>query len=104
MPVLIAELQNWKRTDNCAWRGSPTPTRRKPSKLNSAGVTSGFTLFLLLKVLNISTAGVSVKRSPNLKGRVARQSKEMYSLSFHIELRLQPGVDAQFAGVMGCGV
>jgi len=30
--------------------------RRNPSKLKRAGVASGLTLFLLLKVLNISTA------------------------------------------------
>src|SRR5205823_2338144 len=51
--------QKVKRRASCTSRGSPTPCRRKPSKLNRPGVTSGFTLFLLLNELNISTVGMS---------------------------------------------
>src|SRR6266481_6068292 len=68
-PLWILQLrQNSKRTDNCASRGSPTPLRRKPSKLNSPGVVSVLMLFLLLKVLNISSLGMILMRSPRWNG------------------------------------
>src|SRR5258708_36135416 len=40
------KIQKVNFTDNCAWRGSPTPCRKKPSKLNKPGVLSGLILFL----------------------------------------------------------
>ena len=67
LPGLVETLENSARastfqnvtlTASCTWRGSPTPCRRKPSKLNSAGVVSGLTLFALLNVLNISKLGM----------------------------------------------
>ena len=54
--------------------------------------------FLLLKVLNISTVGISSYRSPNLNGRAKRQSKEKYLLSLRSVLRL---VAVRVAGVAG---
>src|SRR5882672_9617213 len=47
----VLARQNVKRNASWACRGSPTPTRRKPLKSNSAGELSGFRLFLLLNVL-----------------------------------------------------
>jgi len=38
-----------KRADSCACRGSPTPSRRKPSKLIKPGVVSEFTLFFVVE-------------------------------------------------------
>src|SRR5580700_1580609 len=63
------------RKASCASRGSPTPSLRKPLKSNSRGELSVLILFVLLKVLNISTVGIKVKRSPILKSRSSRQSK-----------------------------
>ena len=56
LAVLREAARFWKTTltASCTCRGSPTPARRKPSKLNSAGVLSGLMLFALLNVLNIS--------------------------------------------------
>ena len=51
--------QNNSFTATCTCRGSPTPARRNPSKLKSAGVLNGLTLLALLNVLNISTIGMS---------------------------------------------
>src|SRR5882724_385612 len=53
------KIQKVNFTDNCACRGSPTPCRKKPSKLNKPGVLSGLILFLLLKVLNNSKTGIN---------------------------------------------
>src|SRR5690349_10230445 len=76
-------------TASCTWRGSPTPWRRKPSKLNNPGVVSGLIRLSLLKVLNISTEGISAKRSPPKRMRLDRlQSNEKYSLSLRAVLRL----------------
>jgi len=69
---------------------SPTPRRRNPSKLKRAGVAKRLTLFLLLKVFEHFHAGMMMKRSPNLKGRVARQSKEIVFIVFPDELRCNP--------------
>ena len=55
---LLLRSQNVNFAASCNWRGSPTPWRRKPSKLNSPGVVSGLIRFLLLKVLNISMVGM----------------------------------------------
>src|SRR5712691_1885076 len=81
------ENQNVTFTASCAWRGSPTPVRRKPSKLNSAGVDSGLMLLSLLKVLNISSIGMISKRGPRRKVRVRRQSKVKKALSLRSVLR-----------------
>ncbi len=59
LPTANFKDQNVNFTASCTWRGSPTPVRRKPSKLKSAGVLSGLMLFALLNVLNISRIGVS---------------------------------------------
>src|SRR5262245_58652704 len=74
---------------SCTCSGSPTPTRKKPSKFSKGGVVSGFTLFLLLNVLNISTIGTRDVRSPSLKGRCKRQSNEKNSLSLRKWFRSQ---------------
>ena len=55
----VITTQNVNFTANWTCRGSPTPERRNPSKLKSAGVLSGLTLFALLKVLNISIIGIN---------------------------------------------
>src|SRR5215510_10809111 len=80
--------QNVNFAASCNWRGSPTPWRRKPSKLNSPGVVSGLIRFLLLKVLNISMVGMIEKRSLKRKAFDRRQSNEKYLLSLRNELRL----------------
>ena len=58
VPGAVAR-QNNSFTATCTCRGSPTPARRNPSKLKSAGVLSGLMLLALLNVLNISTIGMS---------------------------------------------
>src|ERR1051325_2083665 len=77
--------QNVNLIANCTCLGSPTPCRRKPLKSNRLGAVSELELpqvesalmrLSLLKVLNISTVGVSAMLSPNLNGRDRRQSNE----------------------------
>ncbi len=107
----VCVTQNVNLIDNCTWRGSPTPCRRKPLKSNRLGAVREFWFpqveralirLSLLKVLNISTVGISAYRSPNLNGRDSRQSNETYSLSFRNVFRLAHGGGTNAPGFAGC--
>src|SRR5437773_1777544 len=96
---------------NCTCLGSPTPCRRNPLKSNRLGavrefwfpqVESALIRLSVLKVLNISTVGVSARPSPILNGRDSRQSNEKYSLSFRNVFRLAHGGGTNAPGFAGC--
>src|SRR5919205_1782528 len=93
IPVNYSYLQTSRHrqktnfTASWSWRGSPTPWRRKPSKLKSADPMVGSMLLFVLKVLNISTIGIIAIDSLKWKARCNRQSKEKNSLFFRTVLR-----------------